>query len=149
MEKLVNKGINDDKGKQTEPTDIARDGSLIWAYNENNPDYKLVIINAANDGFQSKMRIDTGSYVITQFTKRLEDNIRTGNDKYFNEILDDIQEDLHEKGKQLITKAFNNKTEKMIFLARLKSNNDLKFDNDAKFDDNIELSLQAIQTGDI
>ena len=139
LEKETNKspGITIDHAKRTESEDIMRAGSLIWAYNEHNPDYKLVVINAANNGFQSKMRSDTGSYVITQFTQRLEDNIDGNNDKYLNETLDEIQEDLHEKGKQLITKTFNNKTEKIKFLAR----KEIVFANE---DDSIDVELSPI-----
>ena len=61
---------------------------------------------------------DTGSYVITQITERLRRNINGNNDKYLNEILDEIQEHLHERGKQLMVKIFNNKTEKIKFYRR-------------------------------
>ncbi len=89
---------------------------MIWAQNEDNPDYKLVIINAANDGFQSKLNSIYGSYVITQFTRKLEENIKEkNNQKFLNEILEDVQEDLHQKGKQLMVKTFNNKTEYIKF----------------------------------
>ena len=97
-------------------SDITRDSSLIWAENEDNPDYKLVTINAANEGFQSKMGRNVGSYFLTQFTQKLGENIGNNNNKRFlNEILDDIQEELHNDGKQLMVKTFNNKTEYIKF----------------------------------
>ena len=104
-----------DTAKNTEVDDIVRDGSLQWAIGEVNPDYKLVVVNAANDGFQSKMRCDTGSYVVTQITERLYESISNKDGRFLHQILDDVQEDLHTRGKQLMVKTFNNKTEYIIF----------------------------------
>ena len=102
--------------KTIEVRDIHGKKSLIWAKDEDNPDYKLVIINAANQGFQSKMNKTIGSYAIKQLTQRLAENIGNNNNKKFlNEILEDIQEELHNNGKQLIVKTFNNKTEYIKF----------------------------------
>ena len=70
-----------------------------------------MLINAANEGFQSKMRTDTGSYVTAEICHRVGLNIdKKHNKKFLHEILDEIQEDLHAKGKQLMVKQFNNKT---------------------------------------
>ena len=105
-----------ERGKNTEVYDITRKDTMIWAINEENPDFRLVLINAANEGFQSKMRTDTGSYVISEFCKRVEINVdENHNKKFLYEILDDIQEDLHSKGKQLMVKQFNNETERIKF----------------------------------
>ena len=106
-----------DSGKHTELHHVTRANTLVWAKDEDNPDYRLVVINAANEGFQSKMSLSKGSYVITQLTQRLGDNIGNDNNKRFlNEILGDIQEDLHHSGKQLMVKTFNNKTEYIKFV---------------------------------
>ena len=102
--------------KNTEVRDISREESVIWFQNEDNPDFKLVTINAANEGFQSKMRIDTGSYVVTEFISKLYENIyHNKNRQFLHEILDEVQEELHRKGKQLMVKTFNNKTEYIKF----------------------------------
>ena len=83
----------------------------------NSLDFKLVVINAANDGFQSKMNTATGSYVITRFVKKIRKNVFEGHNKRFlHEILDDIQENLHDLGKQLMVKTYNNKTEWIKFV---------------------------------
>ena len=104
--------VNDsENSKCIEVTDIYGRASLVWAGNEDNPDYKLVVINAANQGFQSKINTVTGSYVITQLSQKVIEN----NDRFLNEILDDIQEELHGNGKQLMVKTFNNKTEFIKF----------------------------------
>ena len=66
--------------------------SVIWALDENNPDFGLITINAANSGFQSKMSCETGSYVVTQLTKRLAKNIyENDNKKFLSKILRSIQ----------------------------------------------------------
>ena len=65
---------------------------------------------AANEGFQSKMSTETGSYVMTRFIQGLRDNIDNNNEKFLNAILEEIQENLHSEGTQLMTTTFNNKT---------------------------------------
>ena len=98
---------------------IAVAPSIHWNEHEDNPDYKLVIINAANEGFQSKMSMRKGSFFITQFTQRLADNIcNKRNERFLNQILNDVQECLHNEGKQLMTKAFNNGTENIKFVKK-------------------------------
>ena len=65
------------------------------------------------------MSINKGSYVITQFIQRLQDNICNNNNKAFlYEILSAIQDQLHDEGKQLMIKTFNNKTEFIKFAER-------------------------------
>ena len=108
-----------DAGKQTEIGHIASGDNEDWMYGEDNPDYKLVTIMAANDGYQSKMSTEKGSYVITSLMDGISNNIdEHDNDKFLNTILDEIQEKLHDDGKQLMVKTFNNKTEFIKFEAR-------------------------------
>ena len=93
----------DDTETNTETENVQENN--IWARDEDNPDHRLVVINAANPGFQSKMRTDTGSYVITHFIDGLKDNIFKNKNKLFiNDILSDIQHSLHKEGKQLVEK---------------------------------------------
>ena len=81
---------------------------ILWntgTWDEDNPDCKLAVINAANEGFQSKMSNETGSHVLTQFMEKLGDIIdRDGKNKnmVLFRILEDIQEELHQRGKQLL-----------------------------------------------
>ena len=109
--------LREDSSKNVEVVHITRDETLVWASQEKNPDFKLVVIHAANDGFQSKMNTVSGSYVIGAFVKGLRENVfKNGNKKFLHEILCDIQEDLHDLGKQLMVKTFNNKTEWIKFV---------------------------------
>ena len=100
--------------KQVEPIHVQ--DSRVWAYDEDNPDHKLIKINAANDGFQAKMSMSTGSYVITNFIDHLKDNIfKNKNKKSLNDVFTEIQNSLHNQGKQLIEKTFFNETEYIKF----------------------------------
>ena len=73
---------------------LERVESVIWAADEDNPDYKLITINAANSGFISKMSSENGSYVITKFIDRLAQNYTQDNNKEFLvNILGSIQDE--------------------------------------------------------
>ena len=109
-------------GKRISLNDVVRQNTLVWAGDEDNPDYRLVTVNAANEGFQSKMCSVNGSYVIKQFIQKTKENVNKKNPKFLKHILDEIQEDLHDKGKQLMTKTFNNKTEYIKFIPKEKAN---------------------------
>ena len=52
------------------------------------------------------------------------------NKKWLNKILIEIQDNLHERGKQLITKTFNNHTEYIKFYPNDSINN-----NDSNYDE--------------
>ena len=90
--------------------------SAQWHLGEENPDYQLLQINAANPGFQSKMSCETGSYTIEQLVNKLRENIFDNhNDKFVGDILKEIQKNLHDTGKQLLTYTPNNGTEFVKF----------------------------------
>ena len=95
-----------------------------WFYGEDNPDHKLAIIHASNQGFQSKMRSDTGSYVIQKLTEKIKSNYNSSdkpNKKFLSQIMDEIQHELHKNGKQLPVSTFNNGTGFIKFQSRIES----------------------------
>ena len=92
--------------------------TIIWGRDEDNPDHLLVIINAANEGFQSMMSTTTGSYVIQQFCDRLKDSIDRKRKIWLNKIFFKIQDNLEKGGKQLLEKTFYNQTEYIVFQKR-------------------------------
>ena len=103
--------------KNIELKSIHGENSDLWLRNEVNPDFKLITIHAANEGFQSKMCSVTGSYVVTSFTEKLRENIIDNNNKRFLfEICSDIQTELHNKGKQHTVNTFNDNTQYIKFL---------------------------------
>eukprot|EP01084_Bolivina_argentea_P099205 178331_1 len=110
---------NDDEMRSILNQHVEEDTSVIWARDEDNPDYKLVKIHAANEGFQSKMDCESGSYVITAFTNKTIDNIMVwNNSRNLRKIFDGIQEELHQKGKQLMENVYNNKTGNIKFVVK-------------------------------
>ena len=117
---IIGKGMDfgDDRGKLIELESISKETEVTWARNECNPDHKLGIISAANKGFQSKMDSRKGSYMTRKFIEKMlyDFENRTGVDTYFlHEIMDEIQQELEEEGKQLIETKYNNKTQYVKF----------------------------------
>eukprot|EP01084_Bolivina_argentea_P233266 392938_1 len=88
-----------------------------WLRGEDNPDFQLVTVHAANEGFQSKMNSETGSYVIAGLIQKLTKNItQNNNEKFLFRILDEIQEELHSGSKQHTVNTFNDGTRYIKFM---------------------------------
>eukprot|EP01084_Bolivina_argentea_P054548 100035_1 len=91
--------------------------SDAWNQNEHNPDYKLCTVFASNQGYQAKMNTVMGSYLTAEFVKKMITNITVSKNKYFLfNILDEIQAELHSKGKQLGVNTYNNNTRYIKFI---------------------------------
>eukprot|EP01084_Bolivina_argentea_P041049 75746_1 len=119
---------NPDYGKNFGVGDIPieQDDDEIWKRDQVNPDYKLILISAANEGFQAKMNSIDGSYLIYELMKASILNIEAKTDLFFGEIVDKVQEDLHSSGKQQITKTYNNHTRYLKFVSNQKMNEQLE-----------------------
>eukprot|EP00483_Globobulimina_turgida_P007459 UN07473 len=104
-----------DVGKQIRSIDI--DDVKSWREGEHNPDFRLALIEAANPGFQSKLRVDIGSYVIYSFYEKMMRTLNfKGNQKNFiHNIFDEIQDELHKSGKQHPTYIWNDNTRYIRF----------------------------------
>ena len=105
--------IQIDQGKEYNVDDVEI-SDVLWAYGEKNPDFRLAVINAANEGFQAKMSCESGSYTITKITEKISDNVSNRNELSFGDILDEAQDELGDK--QLMTMTLNNKTQYIAFL---------------------------------
>ena len=82
-----------------------------WTTSTKNPDFQLAVIHAANAGFQSKLHRVNGSYVIYGFTQKMKLNLRNKrNRKTLRDIFEEIQDELHDLGKQQTVNVFNNGT---------------------------------------
>eukprot|EP01084_Bolivina_argentea_P314768 545226_1 len=107
----IGKNFQMDDIKQSEE---ANDNAVIWAENTIHPDYRLVEINAADAGFQSRLNTVYGSYMIYEFVKKtiqdLTVSAHSENQKYIYQIFDEIELDLQNKGKQHIKTNYNDKT---------------------------------------
>eukprot|EP01084_Bolivina_argentea_P099202 178327_1 len=87
----------------------------IWCNDESNPNYKLVIVNSSNKGFKSQMGDKNGSFMIRIFVSKMKENLRNENDLRLFEVMQYVQEELHDKGFQLMESKYNNKTEYIKF----------------------------------
>eukprot|EP01084_Bolivina_argentea_P153182 267110_1 len=105
--------------------------SVIWGLETKNPDFRLAQIFAANHGFESKLNVVTGSYLIHELVKRLLDDLngKAKTTKYIHEIMDDIEKELQERGKQHIVSIYNDGTRYITFERRQQASNDIKNDN--------------------
>ena len=67
--------------------------------------------------FTDFMFLDTidGSYLIHSWVSAMWDNIDTGSKKYLGDMMDDIQEELHRRGKQQTVNTYNNNTRYIRF----------------------------------
>ena len=85
-----------------------------WSSKHKNPDYNMIIVHGANEGFVSKIQnTEVGSYLTYFFTKAVRLNIEMGQRKGMGEILADVQNTLHDAGKQLIRMEFFNNTQNL------------------------------------
>eukprot|EP01084_Bolivina_argentea_P020176 37537_1 len=115
----IKSGINNELKKNVSVKEITHEqkDNAIWARDEVNPDFRLCLIHASNEGYQSKLNTQSGSYVVTQFIERINSNIDEDNNKKFLfQICNDIQSELHRIGKQLPEYKFNNGTEYVKFV---------------------------------
>ena len=100
------------KLKEVSKTTSVDLGDSSWYKGEKNPDFRLVQINAANEGFQAKMSPTTGSYMLTKIIARIRQNL-SNNKLRLGPLLDEVQEELQEK--QLMEMQFNNNTNNIKF----------------------------------
>eukprot|EP01084_Bolivina_argentea_P247977 414821_1 len=94
-----------------------------------NPDYKLVCVSAANAGYQAKCHVNNGSYLINGFVQKLKCNLNKKGNKTLQCIFEEVQQELHDTGKQQITHHFNNNTSNVVFK---KNNNKRCVDNSSQ-----------------
>ena len=89
----------------------------LWVAGERNPDHKLIVLHAANKGFQAKLNSKDGSYLIHLFTQKVMQNqSRKGaSKKYLCEMVDEIQTELADRGKQQIVPLYNDRTRYVTF----------------------------------
>ena len=85
-----------------------------WSAKYKNPDYNLVAVHGANEDFVSKMQeTSVGSYLTYFLTKAVRLNIEHKQRKGLAAILKDVQNLLHDEGKQLIRMEFFNETQNL------------------------------------
>eukprot|EP01084_Bolivina_argentea_P046115 84899_1 len=113
-EKYVDGDVEEQKGKGTITLNDISTG-LEWTYETQNPDFKLIQFLAANVGYQAMCNEKKGSYLIYELTKRMKYNVINKKKKTLQQIFEEIQNELHDKGKQQISGSFNNGTSNIVF----------------------------------
>jgi len=97
------------------------DKASHWPQNESNPDHNLVVIHAANRGFQSHGKRGFGSYLIYFLMKSLTISLNQKcrrqccGPRYLMEIINEIQGILEDNEKQLVVPFYLNGTEHIAF----------------------------------
>ena len=101
--------------KATELEDVQSRHQRAWTTNSKNPDYNLVVVHAANEGFVAKMSSDVGSYAVYALSKVIRTNVGRIPAKGLAELLEEVQNALHDQGKQQTMNVFNNHTRTLVF----------------------------------
>lgn len=105
--------VSKDNGDAS-PRSVDSNSDNEWNLENKNPDYNLMVVNGSNDGYVSKMKkTEIGSYLTYCFVKMVMRRIEYGQTTGMQEMLKQIQNALHDKGKQLIEYQCNNNTDKL------------------------------------
>jgi len=86
-----------------------------WTSSTKNPDYNMVAVHAANSGFAAQMSDYKGSYLVYSLVKAIKLNIEKRTRKTLAELLEDVQNLLHDLGRQQTVNIFNNHTRTLVF----------------------------------
>eukprot|EP01084_Bolivina_argentea_P303166 523351_1 len=109
MKKSKSRYNVNEKAKSFGVSDIKSDrAGGVWKADEKSLDYKLSLIHGANDGFQAKLNIQSGSYLIREFVDKLVKAKLENKNVFFGEVIDEIQNELLEQSKQHVVATFNN-----------------------------------------
>eukprot|EP01084_Bolivina_argentea_P199140 340821_1 len=146
----ISKNTINDISKNTSEDDTDKGTKQPWVYGEDNPDYMLGRVDSANQGFVAKMDARFGSHVIYQFYKKYMKNLQENKRKFIHEIFDEIQNELHDDGKQLSECTWNNDTRYIVFEKFDQSNNYEHSENYIDLNENIShLDDNLIEMGEM
>ena len=84
-----------------------------WTPSRKNPDYNLILVQAANAGYTARAG-DTGSYFTSLFVEKLMGDIEDGRERRIADIFQEIQNQLHSERRQLPVNQYNNNTMNLI-----------------------------------
>ena len=101
--------------KGTDLDDVQNLTGNVWTSKTKNPDYNLVIVKAANSGFAAKFNNECGSYVVYFLTMAIRRNVEKRQGRTLAEILEHVQNKLHDHGKQQTVNQTNNHTRTLVF----------------------------------
>ena len=104
-----------ESSKGTDLSDVQLLTGNVWTSSTKNPDYNLAVVKAANSGFAAKFNIECGSYVVYFLTLAIRRNVERREGKTLSEILEHVQNKLHDNGKQQTVNLTNNHTRTLVF----------------------------------
>ena len=112
IEMVLTEELNAESSKGTALDDVQSAGA--WTSTTKNPDYDLVEVYAANSGFVAKMDYN-GSYLVYYLTMAIKNNVEKKLGRTLAEILEIVQNHLHDLGRQQTVNILNNNTRTMVF----------------------------------
>jgi len=86
-----------------------------WIYGQENPDHLLGRVNAANEGFVSRLDTRFGSFVIHSMYEKYVAALNKKESPFIHEIFDAIQRELQAAGKQMPECVWNDDTRYIVF----------------------------------
>merc|ERR1712150_103814 len=86
-----------------------------WKQGQANPDHLLARVNAANEGFVSRLDSRYGSMAIHAMFQKYMDALDNGQSPFVHEVFDEVQTELHEAGKQMPECTWNDDTRYLVF----------------------------------
>merc|ERR1712228_806835 len=117
MDKNLNTDDLDKKIDQENIFDGLADENVKWGKDEKNPDHLVGCVNAANDGFVSRLDRRFGSLCIHRFYQKYSAilNAKKREIPFIHQIFEEIQEELQFEGKQLPEAKWNDSTQYIVF----------------------------------
>ena len=99
--------------KSTSLEDVENMSVNRWTSSTKNPDYNLVLVHAANSGFVAKMNYK-GSYLVYVLARKIRANVEKRGGMGLAEVLEDVQNLLHDAGRQQTVNQLNNNTRTLV-----------------------------------
>merc|ERR1712013_782579 len=112
-------GESEAEEEKKEVEEITVSSEATWAVGTDHPDANLAVLNASTWGFQSKLNIGSGSYLISGFVKRAESALKAkGYVPRIGLLFKDIQDELRKRKKQLPIYIWNGNTDNITLYPR-------------------------------
>merc|ERR1712013_508148 len=116
--------VKEDANAEAEPApapalDITLSSEAMWAQGTEPPDFQLALLFASTWGFQSKLNVKSGSYLISGFVDKAERELKAkGYVPRIGALFGEIQEELRKRKKQLPIYIWNNFTDNIQLYKR-------------------------------
>jgi len=112
-----------------------------WTEIDDNPDHWLGRIDAANAGFQSKIDSKKGSLLIAKLYEKYKQKMEDEDAPFIHEIMDEIQHELEDEGKQLPECVWNTGTRYVVFQKKASDEKNGHLTNKVQLAKSIQLNI--------